>query len=251
MERGDLASVAGFFSGDEPLARRGVIVLGDEAVHHARVRRLAVGDRVYVVDGVGGQGVGSIARLTKSSIEIAIDDVRRAPRTPQVHMLVPIADRDRMLWCAEKCTELGATSWRPVMWNRSRSVSPRGEGASFRPRLMARMKSALVQAHGSWLPESHDDVTLDEAIAKLPIGGTRLALDASGDEIQSVAIVAPVTIAVGPEGGIEAAELQLLCDASFRAVSLGANVLRFETAAVAALAIARSTLGASSEMTNG
>ena len=131
MERGDLASVAGFFSGDEPLARRGVIVLGDEAVHHARVRRLAVGDRVHVADGVGGQGVGSIARLTKSSIEIAIDDVRRAARAADVHMLVPIADRDRMLWCAEKCTELGATTWRPVMWSRSRSVPPTRYSAAF------------------------------------------------------------------------------------------------------------------------
>jgi len=249
VERDDLASLAGFFSGDEPVARR-TIALGEDAVHHARVRRLSIGDRVYVADGVGGRGTGSIERVTKKEIEISIDDVTRVGRAAEVHLLVPIADRDRMLWCAEKCTELGATSWRAVMWNRSRSVSPRGEGESFRARVRARMKSALVQAHAPWLPDLPDDASLDRALADLPEGGTRLALDASGSAIGLERVVAPVIIAVGPEGGIEPDELRLLREASFRTVSLGANVLRFETAAVAALAIVRSSL-ASPETTNG
>jgi 16S rRNA (uracil1498-N3)-methyltransferase len=250
VERDDLASLAGFFFDGEPLARGSVAVLGEDAVHHARVRRLALGDRVYVTDGVGGRGVGSIASLDKKAMEISIDDVTHVGRAPEVHLLVPIADRDRMLWCAEKCTELGATSWRPVMWNRSRSVSPRGEGTLFHARLRARMKSALVQAHASWLPDVPDDASLDRALANLPAGGTRLALDASGDAIGRERIVAPVTITVGPEGGVEPGELRLLHEASFRTVSLGANVLRFETAAVAALAIVRSAL-ALPETTNG
>jgi 16S rRNA (uracil1498-N3)-methyltransferase len=251
VERDDLASVAGFFAGAQPLAPRSTAVLGEEAAHHARVRRLEAGDRVFVTDGTGARGTGSIVRLAKKEIEIAVEDVDRIPRLPEVHLLVPVADRDRMLWCAEKCAELGVTSWRPVMWSRSRSVSPRGEGDAFRNRVRGRMQSALIQSRGSWLPEVTDDATPDRALAILPAAGIRLALDASGDPVGAAQMRAPVTLAIGPEGGFEPVELEELRDARFRTVSLGANVLRFETAAVAAVAIVRAALGASPETING
>ena len=251
MERDDLASVGGFFCGDQPLVPGTTVALGQEAAHHARVRRLEPGERVFVSDGVGARAVGRVVKLTKGDLEVSLDDVRRADRLPAIHMLVPIADRDRMMWCAEKCTELGATSWTPMLWNRSRSVSPRGEGAAFRDRVRARMKSALIQSHGSWLPEMPDDASIDSAIANAPSSGARFVLDASGQPIGGESLWAPVTIAVGPEGGIEPGELDRFRAARFRPVSLGANVLRFETAAVAALAIVRAALGDSSENANG
>ena len=251
MERDDLASLAGFFSADQPLAPGVTVSLGDEAAHHARVRRLETGESVFLADGVGARGVGRIVRLTKQDVQVTLDEVHRSPRLPEVHLLVPIGDKDRMLWCAEKCTELGATSWTPVLWNRSRSVSPRGEGSAFRERLRARVSSALVQSHGAWLPHLPNDVSIDHLLASSSPNETRLVLDVSGEPIGHANITAPVTIAVGPEGGFEAEELRRLRDARFRPVSLGANVLRFETAAVAALAIVRAALGASPENAHG
>jgi 16S rRNA (uracil1498-N3)-methyltransferase len=252
VERDRLASLAGFFRGGVPLSSGTVANLGAEAAHHARVRRLEVGDRVYLADGAGRQGNGVIESLSKKQISISIEDVAYSPRSPAVHLLVPVADRDRMLWCAEKCAELGATSWCAVMWQRSRSVSPRGEGDAFRQRLRARMQSALIQAHAPWLPAICDaEPSLDPALAGVPGGGSRLVLDAAGEPIGRVSFGAPVTIAVGPEGGLESDELQALRDARFHPVSLGANVLRFETAVLAALAIVRSTLGTSSETIDG
>jgi len=251
VERDDLASLAGFFSADQPLAPGVTVSLGDEAAHHARVRRLESGAPVFVADGVGARAVGRIVRLTTQEIEVALDEVQRSLRLPEAHLLVPIGDKDRMLWCAEKCTELGATSWSPVLWNRSRSVSPRGEGAAFRERVRARMRSALVQSHGAWLPDVPDDVSIDRVLADSSPNATRLVLDVSGDAFGRVPVAAPVTIAVGPEGGFEPEELEQLRGARFRPVSLGANVLRFETAAVAALAIVRAALDASPENANG
>lgn len=251
MERDDLASLAGFFLGDGPLAARTTATLDEEAAHHARVRRLDVGDRVYLADGAGAQGTGRITSLGKKQVEIAIDDVRQTAALPPVHMIVPVADRDRMLWCAEKCTELAASSWRPILWNRSRSVSPRGEGAAFHERVRGRMRSALIQAHAPWLPQLPDEASLDVALRALPSAGSRLVLDVAGPPIAREPLLTPITIAVGPEGGIEPTEMQLLSAASFRPVSLGANVLRFETAAVAALAIVRAALAAPPETTDG
>ena len=249
MERDNLASLAGFFVDGAPIARGSVARLDEDAAHHMRVRRLSVGDRVFLADGAGVQAAGEILRLGKKDAEVSVDDVIRSDPPPTVHLLVPVADRDRMLWCAEKCAELGASSWRAVMYARSRSVSPRGEGQSFMTRVRGRMTSALIQSHAPWLPEVHADLSLDAAAASLPPGGTRLALDVSGAPIALEHLELPVTIAVGPEGGMEESERELLRAASFRPVSLGANVLRFETAAVAALAIVRAALTASPEKT--
>jgi 16S rRNA (uracil1498-N3)-methyltransferase len=251
VERDDLASLAGLFFDAEPLVSATVVRLGDDAAHHVRVRRLDVGERVYLADGAGTQAVGAIVRLTKKDVEVSIDHVVRFDRPAAVHLIVPVADRDRMLWCAEKCAELGAASWRPVLWNRSRSVSPRGEGDAFGTRVRGRMTSALVQSRAPWLPEVHAEASLAEVLSRLPAGGTRVALDQAGASTATERVSVPVTIAVGPEGGMEQSELQQLRDAGFRTVSLGANVLRFETAAVAALAIVRSALTHSPETTDG
>jgi 16S rRNA (uracil1498-N3)-methyltransferase len=251
VERDDLASLAGFFATDATFVDGSVLVLGEDAAHHMRVRRLNAGDRVFVANGAGAHAIGSIVRISKSEAEVSIERVRQSAAAPAVHMLVPVADRDRMLWCAEKCAELGATSWRPVTWHRSRSVSPRGAGESFASRVRRRMESALVQSRAPWLPLVYGDATPDAAIGASALAGTRIVLDASGSPISSESCTTPVTIAVGPEGGFEREELDGLRAANFRVVSLGANVLRFETAAIAALAIVRSALAASPERIDG
>jgi len=141
-----------------------------------------------------------------------------------------------MLWLAEKATELGITSWRPVMWRRSKSVSPRGEGSTFQGKVRARMTSALLQSGGAWLPDMFPDASVDRAVSAAP-AGTRLVLARDGDPIASVPIGEPVTIALGPEGGMEADELKTFVDGGFHPVRLAETTLRFETAGIAAIAI--------------
>jgi 16S rRNA (uracil1498-N3)-methyltransferase len=168
-------------------------------------------------------------------------------------MLVPIADRERMLWLAEKCTELEATSWRPIQWRRSASVSARGSSAAFEGRVAGRMVSALTQSGGAWLPEVRNAATLADAIHAVP-AGTRIVLERGGRPLLCLGqatqasllhpghFTEPVSIAVGPEGGIEEAELAQLEDAGFVRASLGDAILRFETAGLAALAVVRAAM---------
>jgi 16S rRNA (uracil1498-N3)-methyltransferase len=214
-----------------------VVALGEDAAHHMRVRRMAEGEAVALRDGIGGVGEGRLARLAKARAEVQVASIRRVPPPPPVHLLVPVADRDRMLWLAEKAVELGVASWRPVVWHRSRSVSPRGEGEAFRQKVRARMVAALQQCDGAWLPTLHDEASLDAAIAAAP--GQRLVLDPDGEPLGAMTPVGEVSVAVGPEGGIEADELVRLDAAGFRRAALPGNILRFETAGVVGAAFAR------------
>lgn len=223
----------------------GEMELGAAAAHHAHVKRLTTGQAVRVTDGQGQRAGAEIVQLGKQTLTVRVDAgwVETVPPLPYVELWAPVGDRERMLWLAEKVTELGVSAWRPVMFHRSRSVSPRGEGAAFAAKVGARMIGALEQSGGAWLPAQLPEVTLEQALAGAA-AGTRLLLDAGGERLErhAIGLVAPVVIALGPEGGMEPSEHERCRAAGWRPTSLGDNVLRFETAGIAAVALVRSLL---------
>ena len=243
MERVDRASVATFLA-PAPLARAGEVELDADVAHHMRVRRLATGADVQLLDGAGGVARGTLRRLAKGSAVVEVDRVERRAPPPPVHLLVPVADRDRSLWLAEKCAELGVASWRPVRWRRSQGVASRGEGDAFQARVRARMAAALVQSEGAWLPELVAPAAPAAALAALR-GAARLVLDPDGEPLQSSLAGEPpsaVALAVGPEGGFERDERDALTAAGFHLAALPGGILRFETAGVVAVALTLAAL---------
>lgn len=241
--------LATFFC-DGPLEPGRTAELGEGEAHHARVRRLEPGETVRLVDGAGAVASGTLTRLTKGGATVDIEAVSRVAPLPPVHLLAPVADRERMLWLAEKATELGLTSWRAVLWRRSRGVSPRGEGEAFRAKVRARMISALTQSGGAWLPAILPDATGEEVVQRTE-PGPHFLLDVTGEPISSIPVSAPLTIAMGPEGGLEDDERERLALAGWMPVSLGVTTLRFETAGTAALAVARAAFDANVESARG
>lgn len=232
--------VTTFFAPETPVAGS-PLTLGADVAHHVRVRRLDTGAAVRLTDGAGTVADGTLVRIARQSVVVDVTQVSLVEPPAPVHLVVPVADRDRMLWLAEKATELGLTSWRPLLWRRSRSVSPRGEGSMFQAKVRARMIAALEQSGGAWLPALYPDATVERAIASTP-PDRRLLLDPQGEPMLDTPFDGTITIAVGPEGGVEQDERDSLVEAGWTPVSLGDNVLRFETAGVAALAIARAAL---------
>jgi 16S rRNA (uracil1498-N3)-methyltransferase len=224
----------------EEFAPGATVTLGEEAVRHMRVLRLGLGASVLLLDGAGRRAFGTIRTTAKRNATVEIESVDDVLPLSPVHLLVPIADRDRMLTLAEKAAEFAITSWRPVLWKRSRSVVPRGEGSGFQRKVQARMESALEQSGGAWLPTTYPDSTLERVVASLP-EGARFVLDPEGVPAASVAGTwsGGVTFALGPEGGLEPSEREALIADGFTPLSLGRSVLRFETAGIAAIALAR------------
>jgi 16S rRNA (uracil1498-N3)-methyltransferase len=219
------------------------IALAESDASHIAVLRLGVGERVGLRDGAGHIASGTLVRLGRKNALVEVDEVGEVPPPLPIHLLVPVADRDRMLWLAEKAAELNVASWRPVLWQRSRSVSPRGDGPTFRNKVRTRMTSALLQSRSAWLPEIFPEATPERAIAASP-EGSRVVLEASGRAFSAISVAEPMVVAVGPEGGFDAEELDGLQAAGFRLASIGHSILRFETAAVAGVAVARALLEA-------
>ena len=196
-------------------SRAGTVTLSEDAAHHMRVARVAAwrsASRCAMARGRGARNARQgLAQRRRSSTCL---ETQRSSSVPADHLLAPVADRDRMLWLAEKATELGITSWRPVMWRRSKSVSPRGEGPMFQAKVRARMTRRLIQSGGAWLP---DIFPMRRSSARSPRrpparGCCSLAM---ASRLHRVPIGEPVTIALGPEGGMEADERDASSTADF------------------------------------
>ena len=239
MERDRRTAIATFYF-DAPFEPGVAVKPSSDVVNHVRARRLDDGASLRLTDGRGRLAAATLRMHARRDVEFVVSSVDRIARPPMIHLCAPIADRDRMLWLAEKSTELEVASWRGVAFRRSASVIPRGEGAGFAAKARARMISALEQSAGAWLP-----TTLDEAgVAWLAseAGGTRVVMDMHAKPLLSALDgkqLDPVTLLVGPEGGIEDDELTLLERAGWIRARLGGATLRFETAAMSAIAVVR------------
>jgi 16S rRNA (uracil1498-N3)-methyltransferase len=148
-----------------------------------------------------------------------------------------------MLWLAEKSTEVGITSWQPVLFRRSASVSPRGEGDKFRDKVRARMVGALEQSGGAWLPEICSELSLRDALVRAEEApATRFVFETGGLPLLSQQPRGADAL-IGPEGGLEDDERMLIVDEHrWVPVSLGEGTLRFETAGVLAAGMLRALL---------
>lgn len=225
---------------DAAIVANSTAELPEAAAHHARVRRLAAGDAVTLTDGKGGVASGVIEQATKSRVTVAVGSVDTVPPDTPLELFVPVGDRDRMLWLAEKATELGVTAWRPVMFARSRSVSPRGEGDAFTAKVRARMVGALEQSGGAWLPVIHPPCEVGDAAQDTRIAA-RFLLQAGAPRLDAVHAASGAAVILGPEGGMTAEEQGTLAAGGWEPAALASGTLRFETAAVAALAIIRAS----------
>lgn len=214
-------------------------ISGEEAAH-ARARRVAAGDPVVLVDGSGREALGRVARILRGTLEVDVEEVREASddALAPVHLLVAAVRPERLAWIAEKATELGAARLTIVATQRTQRFRA---GESLLPRLSRVVREAAKQCDGARWPAIGGPVALEDVLAS-ENSETRLILDPSGEPFPHAMRPRPAALLVGPEGGWTESELARALAAGWIAASLAAGKLRAETAAVAALALARTAL---------
>lgn len=226
---------------DEVSGDRATLV-GAHAEHLARVLRAQVGQEFDIV----AEGVVRLGRVTgvaPQRIDFVLGEALPAAPGAQVHLLLAIFKFDRFEWALEKATELGAVRITPVIARRSDAHL--ADAAARRVERWRRIaREAAEQSRRSGPPEIADPVKLAGILAA--VGGTRIVLAESeeGTSLKhSLASASqPVALAVGPEGGWTNDELERFSASGWLSASLGSTILRAETAAIAALAVAMAEL---------
>jgi 16S rRNA (uracil1498-N3)-methyltransferase len=224
-----------------PFQAGGVVILEEEEAHHLKVRRVAEGDSVRLVDGRGGIATARVS-WEKQVAAARVVATAQVPAPPPTELVVGAGDRDRFLWLVEKATELGATRVIPLMTERSQQVATRFLAAHVE-KATRRAREAVKQSGAPWLPAIMPPQPLAEALRSSPPRVRRFLADPEGGALPPIGEGDAVQWAIGPEGGFSEPESAALLAAGFKAVSLGRLVLRFETAAMAALAVTATARG--------
>jgi 16S rRNA (uracil1498-N3)-methyltransferase len=154
------------------------------------------------------------------------------PRPAALTLAVGAGDKERFAWLVEKAAELGATRVLPLETERTAGVASRLRPAQL-DKLRRLALETLKQCGAAWAMEVADPATIDDLVGAPPEGARWLA-HARGVPVPAGLDSGPVTVVVGPEGGLTAGETGRLQAAGYRPVTLGPFTLRFETAALAA-----------------
>ena len=233
-----------------PAAAPGARVeLPEHAAHHAReVLRLRPGAAVRAFDGAGTEFEAVLDEVSRRTVSLRLGQ-RSLPRpesTLRIVLAVSPLKGDRMELVVQKATELGVAGIWPVVTSRTDAAARPALRGSRTERWERVASGAAEQCGRAVVPPVAPTTTLDGLVAR-PFDGARVVLlETPGHAALATLPVAPAAallLLVGPAGGFEPAEADRLRGAGFHAASLGPRVLRAETAAVAAIAIAQALWG--------
>ena len=246
----------------EPLHPGQTLELGAAATRHVQVLRLQPGDALTLFGGCahGSEAVAEVLQMGRNRVQVQVHALRPGAPAPlrPVHLAIGMPANERMDWLVEKATELGVASIQPLHTERS-VLRLQGERAAKKvAHWQAVAVSACEQCGANHVPPIHPVQALLPWVQALgALGGAvgaesdvaaapwRAVLSLAAGSQPWPAALAPVQpstrplcLVLGPEGGLAAAEEQALRAHGFAPVSLGPRVLRSETAALAALALA-------------
>jgi len=216
-------------------------LLGAHADHLVRVLRARTGQEFDIAAGSTVRR-GRITSIAPDRVEFELAEEVPAAAAANITLVLSIFKFDRMEWAIEKCTELGVARIVPAIARRTDAHL--ASAAAKRTERWRRIALQAAEQSRRSVPEITDPIKLQDAMSLPPT--TRIVLSESEEQTQLRAALKSakqdILLAFGPEGGWTEEELHLFQDHGWISASLGPTILRAETAAIAAIAIAISEL---------
>jgi 16S rRNA (uracil1498-N3)-methyltransferase len=234
----------------DEVSENSAALIGEHAEHLARVLRAEVGQKFDIATGSSVR-VGTITSVSDARVEFALGAERASDSVsaaiPEITLALAVFKFDRMEWAIEKCTEIGVSRIIPVIARRT-DAHLAAAASKRRERWERLVLQASEQSRRVGPPEIGTPIKLKE-LAKAGAGmATHVVLAESerdialSETLQSRASAGGVMLAVGPEGGWADDELAWFREMGWNAASLGNTILRAETAAIVATALAVDSL---------
>ena len=203
---------------DEAASVGSAVIDGEDGRHIARSLRMHTGDALTLSDGAGTDYTGEIESITGDTV------------------MVPKADKLELI--TQKAVELGVTKIVPVLTSRSVSRPDAKSVSKKQERLQRIALEAAKQSGRGIIPEIGKMTDLESALRTAP--GKKILFYEGGGEALGTLVSpdeAEVSVFIGPEGGFDAAEVQLAKQYGATPATLGPRILRTETAPLAALSV--------------
>lgn len=225
-----------FFAPPSSVFDSRIILDAEESHHLVRVLRLLPGATVFAFDGKGTEYECQVERIHKTAVELkVIARLSNEMESPlQLTLGQALIKGDKFDWVIQKATELGTTRIVPLITEHSEiRKSDNWENRLQRWRRIA--LEATKQCGRRKLLEISEIQTFDQFCIRETEGVKLLFAERSGKRLHELSPCDSVSLAIGPEGGWSDTELKLSESHGFQPVSLGARILRAETAAIAAV----------------
>lgn len=237
---------------NEPIVKPGqrVTLSPEESAHGARVLRLRPGEEVRLLD---GEGLWAATLVAVSDKAIEAEATAQCPSpegSVKVALWQGLPKADKLEMIAQKAAELGVWELWPVEMERSVARLDKADRAEKKRERLSRIAlEASKQSGRAHVPVIRPAVRFAEAVERLTAEKPGLVLVAWEEEHAlplSKAVRAHVAahglpqravVVIGPEGGISQQEWERLNAAGAVSVTLGARILRTETAGLCALSV--------------
>jgi 16S rRNA (uracil1498-N3)-methyltransferase len=232
-------SIRRFFAEAEKCKGSQIELDESESRHLSQVLRAQVGEQVTVLDGAGGIYHCRIERVTKRNVHLAIETrVRRDPLPYDITLFQAVPKGKVMEWIVQKATELGARRIVPILTERT--VVDIDADSNKVEKWRAIAIESIKQCGSPHLPKIDAPVEFSKAtrhVTGLPFVA---ALRPGAGEMQEYfgRDRRPVQIWIGPEGDFTTSEVEKLEACGVHPITLGPLVLRCDTAAICAIALA-------------
>ena len=215
----------------------------EESLHLARVLRVKEQQFVEVLDGKGGVVEGKCVQVFYKQVKLevaAVDSV--SPVQPDICLGVAWTKGRKWEEMIRPLTELGVCRITPLLTQRTEARGPSVKFESKRRKWCKLAIEACKQSGNPWIPTIDLPSTLSDFICDHSSSGELWigSLDANKEKLQPSSSASRVSLLIGPEGGWSTDEEKFVCEEGGRPFSLGPYALRVESAALSALAVARS-----------
>lgn len=228
-----------------PIAGERALLSGEDAAHITRSLRLRPGEQITLCDGSGYDYLGEILTVG-DSVEVLIREKfsnKSEPRA-RITLFQALPKSDKMEWIIQKSVELGAVKIVPVLTSRCVSRPDAKSMAKKVERYQKIATEAAKQSGRGIIPTVCPLLTLEQAAEACPQkslvfyegGGKRLCELVSPEDTEW-------GIFVGSEGGFSAEEISFLQSSGVRTATLGARILRCETAPICGISVMLSLMG--------
>ena len=220
-----------FYNSEINTKNKDFILDNTEHLHIYKVLRRKVNDKIYLTNGKGYLFESIIKSIDSKSTHLKIlTSTRKSHVDYDLNIgIAPTKKTDRFEWFVEKAVEIGVTSITPIICKHSERKSLNYS------RLEKICISAMKQSLQTYLPEIKPIVKIEEFIGFSKSNQNYIAhCKTSKTEYLSNIIVknSSSNIIIGPEGGFTNEEISFAIESNYKAVSLGENRLRTETAGV-------------------
>jgi 16S rRNA (uracil1498-N3)-methyltransferase len=224
--------------------RDGLVYLEGGDHHHLQtVLRRTVGDEVLILNGKGEEWTARIVAVTAHTTiaKLSGSSGRRTEPRLRLNLVQSLPKADKFEWIIQKNTELGASSFQPIISERSLIKLDTTAKAKKQERWQKIIKEAAEQSGRGIVPQLAPVLEWREFCKQFPAGLVLLPWE--GEQHRSLkmvleALLEPpeqMSLIIGPEGGFAQTEVAMLQELGAVPITLGPRILRTETAGLVAV----------------